>query len=127
MQRTGRLLGKLKLTADVTDSETRARAAWKVAAGNKLALRTRATALVRGTLIVEVEDIVWQRQLNTLRRFLLNNLANALGEDLVQEIDFRPMPSRRPVQQAASANGAEGIADPVLSLLYQRSKKKGSA
>jgi len=33
-----------------------------------------------GSLIVEVEDVVWQRQLNTLRHFLLRNLADALGE-----------------------------------------------
>jgi predicted nucleic acid-binding Zn ribbon protein len=127
MQRTGRLLGKLKLSASMKDPETRARAAWNVAAGPKLAERTRATALVRNTLIVEVEDMVWQRQLNTLRRFLLNNLANALGEELVTELDFRPMPKRRPAQVASTASGADGIADPVLNMIYQQSKKKGSA
>lgn len=126
MQRTGRLLGKLKLSVSVQDLESRACAAWKVAAGPKLAVRTHAASLVRRTLIVEVEDIVWQRQLNTLRKFLLNNLANVLGEELITEIDFRPMPKRRPMQSASSAHG-EGIVDPVLSLLYQQSKKRGRA
>ena len=46
----------------------RACAAWKVAAGKKIAEHTRATRLVRGSLVVEVEDQVWQRQLTTLCR-----------------------------------------------------------
>src|SRR5438105_2529046 len=83
MERAGRLIGKLKVSPGVTDPETRARNAWAMAAGKKIALKTRATNLVRGTLVVEVEDIVWQRQLNTLRHFLLRNLHQELGEALV--------------------------------------------
>lgn len=121
----------------MTDPETRARAAWQVAAGKKIAEHTRPTVLVRSTLIVEVEDMVWQRQLNTLRHFLLRNLTKTLGEDLVTEIDFRPAPKRRPAQmemQATSnvaANRIDGIGDPVLGVLYrqsaQQSKKRGIA
>ena len=58
---------------------------------------------MRGTLVVEVEDIVWQRQLNTLRHFLLRNLHKELGEALVTEIDFRPMPRR-----VGAATGGDG-------------------
>src|SRR5438477_10279360 len=103
LERAGSLIGKLKLSAEMADPETRARAAWTLAAGKKIANHTLASALVRGTLVVEVEDIVWQKQLNTLRHFLLRNLKEALGDDLVTAIDFRPMPKRIKPQRAASA------------------------
>lgn len=120
MERAGRLIGKLKLNVD--DPELRVRAAWKVAAGKKIAEHTRAVALVRGSLVVEVEDPVWQRQLNTLRGFLVRNLEKALGEALVTDIDFRPMPKRREPQRAETASGRE-VDDPILDLLYKQSRK----
>jgi hypothetical protein len=131
MERAGRLVGKMNLPPQVVDAETRARAAWPVAAGKKIARHARATALVRGKLVVEVGDAVWQRQLSTLRHFLLGNLRRELGEELVIEIDFRPTPARRPPQAAESArpnskqSGTvhdDGIQDPVLAMLYRRSQ-----
>lgn len=131
MERAGRLFGKMNFPSQVSDAETRARAAWPVAAGKKIAKHAKATALVRNTLVVEVGDAIWQRQLSTLRHFLLRNLARELGAGAVTEIDFRPMPKRRPPQPASSSysNGArpepvqtEGIGDPVLALLYRRSQ-----
>src|SRR5712691_7601346 len=95
MERAGRLIARLKLSPELSGPESRARAAWPLAAGKKIAEHTRATALVRGSLVVEVEDMVWQRQLASLRHFLLRNLAQALGEALVTDLDFRPMPPRR--------------------------------
>jgi len=131
MERAGRLVGKLKISAGITDPETRARAAWAMAVGKKIAQRTRPINLVRGTLVVEVEDFIWQRQLNTLRHFLLRNLHKELGEPLVTEIDFRPMPRRLAPQRAETARPIvrviDGIGDPVLGMLYQQSKKKESA
>jgi len=123
MERAGRLIGKLKLNVD--DPELRARAAWKVAAGKKIAEHTRAVALVRGALVVEVEDQIWQRQLKTLSGFLLRNLEKALGEALVTDIDFRPMPRRREPQRAERARGSEDVQDPVLDMIYRQSRKKG--
>ena len=127
MERAGRLIGKLKLNVD--DPELRARAAWNVAAGKKIAEHTRATALVRGSLVVEVEDQIWQRQLKTLSGFLVRNLEKALGEALVTDIDFRPMPKRREPQKADRAAGrkmgSEDVQDPVLAMLYKQSRKKG--
>ena len=127
MQRAGRLIGKLKISHKLADPESRARAAWNVAAGRKIAERTRPTRLVRSTLIVEVEDAIWQRQLNTLRHFLLRNLTTTLGEELITDIDFRPAPPRRPAQREEVLTRIDGIEDPVLALLYQQSKKKGTA
>ena len=132
MERAGRLIGTLKITKDLGDPELRARAAWNVAAGKKIAEHTRVAALVRTTLVVEVEDQVWQRQLNTLRHFLLRNLRTTLGEALISEIDFRPMPDifkvpRRGVQRATASRSANGIQDPVLDALYSKSKRSVGA
>ncbi len=91
--------------------------------GPKIERHTLAVNLVRGTLVVEVGDIIWQRQLYALRHFLLRNLAEILGEPLVTDLDFRPMLKRRAPQVAETAR-PDGIADPVMSLLYQQSKKK---
>jgi hypothetical protein len=123
MERAGRLIGKLKLKMD--DPELRACAAWKVAAGKKIAGHTRATALVRGSLVVLVEDQIWQRQLSTLSRILVRNMEKALGEALVTDIDFRPMPRRIEPQRAERAIGRESVEDPVLDMLYRQSRKKG--
>ena len=127
MQRAASLLGKLKMPAGSNSLEDRARAAWAVAAGPKIASHTLAAALVRGTLVVEVGDIVWQKQLNTLRHFLLRNLKEILGEPLVTEIDFRPMPPRRAPQRAQTARPADGIEDPVMALLYAQAKRREQA
>lgn len=128
MQRAGSLIPKLKLSPEMDDPEVRARAAWSLAAGEKIARHSRAASLVRGTLVIEVEDMVWQRQLYSLRHFLLRNLAQALGESLVTDLDFRPMPKRRSPQRAESARPApDGISDPVMAMLYRQSKKRGTA
>lgn len=130
MERAGRLLRKLPISSQLDSPETRARAAWAIAAGKKVALKTKVASLVRGTLVVEVEDAVWQRQLNTLRHFLLRNLSEALGEALVTEIDFRPMPPKRQPQRAETArrqpevSDASGIQDPVLAMLYRSSQRR---
>ncbi|HYL60465.1 MAG TPA: DciA family protein, partial [Candidatus Acidoferrales bacterium] len=97
-----------------------------VAAGKKIAAHTRATTLVRSSLVVEVEDVVWQRQLNTLRHFLIRNLTDALGEAIITDIDFRPMPPKRQPQRATTARPAL-IEDPVLDLLYRESQNRNTA
>ena len=75
--------------------------------------------------MVEVGDAVWHRQLTTLRRYLLRNLATELGEALVTDIDFRPMPPRRQPHRAEVARPAnpDNIEDPVLAMLYDRSRR----
>lgn len=123
MERAGRLIGKLKLKMD--DPELRACAAWKVAAGKKVAEHTRASRLVRGSLVVEVEDQIWQKQLSTMSRMLVANLEKALGETLVTDIDFRPMPRRKEPHKAERADGRRDVQDPVLDMLYRQSRKKG--
>ena len=131
MQRAGRVIGTSKFAKDLADPELRARAAWPEAAGSKIAPHTRAVSLVRGALVVEVNDYIWQRQLASLRPHLLKNLTKALGEALVTDIDFRPMPKRREPQRAAHAHPAalasEHVDDPVLDVLYRQARRKGTA
>jgi len=130
MERAGRLIGKMKLSPALVDPEERARAAWRMAAGKYAAEHTRATNLVRGSLIVEVEDIVWQRQLARMKPDLLRNLALALGEPLVVDLDFRPMPRRilpQPAAESRPSGSASGIVDPVLDLLYKQSRRNQQA
>ena len=100
MERAGRIIGKLKLPKEVIDSESMARSAWPVAVGQRIAARTRVIRLVRSALVVECEDVVWQRQLNTLRGQILYNLSNLIGEGLITSIDLRPMTPRRGMQTA---------------------------
>jgi hypothetical protein len=127
MERAGRLFRNVKLPNELGDPETRVRAVWVRAAGKIVAAHTRAGVMVRRTLIVEVEDNVWQQQLFRLKGFLVSNLEKELGEKLVDDIDFRPMPRRREPQRAEHSRGSiEGIEDPVLALLYQRSRRGAS-
>jgi len=124
MQRAASLIRKLKLPAGSDNPENRAKAAWRLAAGPKIEKYTLAASLVRGTLIIEVGDMIWQRQLFALRHHLLRNITDILGEPLVTNLDFRPMLKRRGPQTAEAVRSTDGIADPVMSLLYQQSKKR---
>jgi predicted nucleic acid-binding Zn ribbon protein len=105
--------------------------AWKQAVGKRLAERTRAAALVRQTLVVEVEDAVWQRQLHSLRHQILANLGRVLGPDFVTAIEFRiGIPRRAPQREMVSTAGgdeAARITDPVLRRLYLESKRQSQA
>lgn len=112
-------------------AEDRARSAWPVAVGGRIAAHTRVAHLVRTTLVVEVEDPVWQRQLNTLATQIVDKLREVLGGGTVTDLDLRPMLPRRMPQRSATArpstDEADGIADPVLQRLYRSSRKKASA
>ena len=74
--------------------------------------------------VIEVGDMIWQRQLFTLRHALLRNLEQVLGANVVTDLDFRPMPPRRKPVREESPRPKHGIADPVMSLLYTQSLKK---
>jgi len=126
MERAAKTLARLK-TSGVVSSEDLARSAWPVAVGDRLAARTRAQRMVRSTLIVEVEDAIWQKHLHQLRYQILQAIRKVVGDDVVEDLEFRIGVPRRPPQVAATASTldtAEAIGDPVLQTLYQRAKKK---
>jgi len=134
MERAGRTIGKLSRASQVMTNEDLARAAWPQAVGRKIASYTAATALVRKCLVVEVQDMVWQRQLNTLRAQIVKNLTAVLGPGLVDDLEFRPMTPKRmpqraesPRRDAVAADEADAIADPQLRRVYKISRKKASA
>jgi len=132
MERVSKLIRELNLSGDMITAEEMARAAWPAAVGKKIATHTRAARLVRTRLVVEVEDITWQRQLFSLTPHILNNLEKALGRGLVDDLEFRILPRRRePAIARASVptlfDEAEAIDDPVLRGLYKLSRKKAQA
>jgi hypothetical protein len=108
--------------------------------GKKIAEHTRAARMVRTTLIVEVEDRIWQRQLFGLSRQILSNLAERIGPGVVEDLEFRIMVrqpelatlQRKEPQRAEHAaptvvDEAELIADPVLRNLYRASRQRAGA
>jgi predicted nucleic acid-binding Zn ribbon protein len=128
MERAAKSLARLKSNALVAPEDL-ARSAWPVAVGARLAARTRAVRMVRSTLIVEVEDAVWPKPLHQLRYQILQSFQKVLGDNIVEDLEFRIGIPRRPPQVATAASpsmphDAEAIGDPVLRTLYQRSKKK---
>lgn len=132
MERAGRLIGKLKIPKGVVEPEALAKKAWPIAVGVKIARHTLALALVRATLVVEVEDAVWQRQLYSLRNQILKNVQEAMGNKDVQEIEFRPMLRKREAHRAdaarsASGDEADGIQDPVLERFYRASRRNAAS
>ncbi len=135
MEPVGRFFGRMRLPGGIVTPEDVARAAWPKAVGKKIAARTVAVALVRSSLVVEVEDALWQRQLNALRSQIVANIRKAIGPGIVDEIDFRPMGARRTPQRAMqvsspaarTADEASGIQDSVLRRLYIVSRSKASA
>jgi len=136
MERASKLIRQLNLSGDIITPEQMALAVWPEAVGKRLASHTRAAKLVRTRLVVEVEDITWQRQLFALTPFIVRNLAKSLGPGLVDDLEFRVMPRRRDAIRAQGstndvpplfADDADAIADPVMRDLYKLSRKKALA
>ncbi len=133
MERASKLIRGLGLPADTISAEELACAAWPHAVGKKVASHTRAQKLVRTRLVIEVEDHIWQRQLFTLSRTILQNLEKSLGSGLIDDLEFRVVPRRREPQRAAEAlpglfaDEANGIEDPVMRSIYRAARKKALA
>ncbi|MGH9611279.1 MAG: DUF721 domain-containing protein [Bryobacteraceae bacterium] len=132
MERAARLIKTNKLARQVFSNEDLLRAIWPQAVGKPIASHTAGLKLVRKTLVVEVEDSIWQRQLFPLSGQILSRLRKIAAGDLVERIEFRIGTPRRQVQRAEaprpiSVDEADAIRDPVLQKLYRLSRKKASA
>ncbi len=132
MERASRLMGKLDAAEAPLTHEQIVVGAWPRAVGKRLAQNTRAIRMVRTRLVVEVEDRVWQRNLFTVSRFILSNLAKHVGPGLVDDLEFRVMPRRREPQRALYStpllhDEADGIADPGLRRLYVAARRRETA
>ncbi len=135
MELAAKSIAKLKLS-DAVSPDDLARAAWPLAVGKNVARHASAKALVRGNLVVEVEDAIWQKQLFHLRRQILPRLSEILGAGIVSDLEFRIVPAavRRPPQLAQSVrpavdslDEADGIRDPAFRIVYKQARKKASA
>ena len=138
MERAARLIRKNKLSDEIFSDEDLSRAIWPAAVGKAIAAHTSRLKLVRATLVVEVEDAIWQRQLFPLSAQIIDRIRKVSGSDIVKDIEFRLAVPRRQPMRAAVPDGAlqqfsheideaEGIQDPVLKKVYRLSRKKATA
>jgi len=133
MERAARLIKNSKLSKKVFSEEDLARAVWPAAVGKAIAAHTSRLSLVRRTLVVEVEDAIWQKQLFTLRGQILERLRHVTASDAVEELEFRIAIKRRQPQRAETRESpqtgdeADSIQDAVLKKVYRLSRKKATA
>jgi predicted nucleic acid-binding Zn ribbon protein len=131
MERAARLIARLKLPSGSVTPEDLARAAWPLAVGKTVAAHTRVFSMVRNSLIVEVEDSVWRRQLFVMSGQILRKIEEVLGSPLIGALEFRVGLSKRPPQRAEqprpSADEADRIEDPILRRIYIAKRKRETA
>ncbi|HMJ61180.1 MAG TPA: DUF721 domain-containing protein [Bryobacteraceae bacterium] len=133
MERAARLIKNNKFSQRVFTDDDFARAIWPEAVGKAIATHTVRLKLVRTTLVVEVEDAIWQKQLYLLTRQILDRLRKVTGTSTIEDLEFRiaiprRQPQRAPVREtAAIPDEADSIQDPVLKKLYRLSRKKATA
>jgi hypothetical protein len=134
MDQASRIIGRI--AGDVITSERIACGAWKRAVGKRIAACTRAAKLVRTTLVVEVEDDIWRKNLWSLRYQILRNLEKAVGPEIVSDLEFRVMPLRIEPQRADKGEhlvvtplemAGDDIADPGLRRIYKAAKRRETA
>jgi predicted nucleic acid-binding Zn ribbon protein len=136
MKPASRIMGHWDDVSGVIPPDRVVCAVWARAVGKKIAQHTRAAKMVRTSLIVEVEDDLWQRNLFQMKSQILRNVIREVGPDVVSDIQFRVVPARRPAERetAASvdqfrlhADEADSISDPGLRRLYKASRTRQTA
>ncbi len=139
MERAARLIKSNKYSRQILTDDDIVRAVWPAAVGKSVAAHTSRMKLVRTTLVVEVEDSIWQKQLHTLSTQILSRIRKLTGSDSIQDIEFRIGVPRRQPQLAASrqttsaaavtpaSDDSELIQDPVLKKVYRLSRRKATA
>ena len=121
------------MAGEAVSDERIACAAWQQAVGKKIAAHTRAVKMVRGRLVVEVEDHIWQKQLFTLTLQIMGRLTRNLGSGVVKDLEFRVAPRRLEPGRASKAvpalveDEADAISDPGLRTIYRASRKRALA
>jgi hypothetical protein len=132
MERAARLIKNKNVSRQIVGDEDIARAAWPEAVGKAVTAHTLRLYLVRATLVVEVEDAIWQKQLYALSGQILQRLRQLTGTDQIENIEFRIGAPRRQPQRAecreATSTGDESdrIQDPVLKKVYRLSRRKAT-
>ncbi len=98
MERAGKALAKLNLSEAISPDQL-AFAAWPAAVGERIAAHVWPKALVRGRLILEAEDAVWQKHLLHLSPQVLGKISELLGSGIVTDLAFRRPPPPRAVRR----------------------------
>jgi predicted nucleic acid-binding Zn ribbon protein len=132
MDPASRIIGQWGGVSDVIAPDRVVCSVWARAVGKAIARRTRAVKMVRNTLVVEVEDELWRRNLRSLQGQILRNLIKAVGPDVVNYLEFRVMPARRPPEREIaaalkSADEADAISDPGLRRIYKADRRRQTA
>jgi hypothetical protein len=144
MERAARVINSSKITNKILTDDDLARAIWPAAVGRVISAHTSRMRMVRTTLVVEVADATWQKQLFFLSHQILDRLHKATGSKAITDIEFRVgIPRREPQRadgsrnplfggpepgnEAKQADEAEQIQDPVLKKVYRLSRKKATA
>ncbi|HWE49568.1 MAG TPA: DUF721 domain-containing protein [Bryobacteraceae bacterium] len=134
MDQASRIIARWTGVSDVISPERIACGAWKRAVGKRIADHTHAAKLVRNTLVVEVEDDIWKKNLWGLRYQILRNLEKAVGPEIVHELELRVMPPRREPQRDTGdrlvlepVDEADAIADPGLRRVYRSARRRETA
>ena len=131
MERAGKALAKLKLS-DAISTDQLAFAAWPAAVGKRIAAHACPKALVRGSLVIEAEDAIWQKQLFHLRFDILAKLTEVLGGEIITDLEFRiagaaprrPPKSAKSHSETVSTDDADSIEDPVMRILYKQARTR---
>ena len=135
MERASRLLNKHKYSQEFLDPDDCIKAVWPAAVGKSIARHTTRLKLVRDTLVVGVEDAIWQKQLFSLSSQILDRLQKCMGSTAIMHLEFRTIPRKREPQReqspltnlAGTPEEAERIQDPVLKKVYLLSRKRSTA
>jgi predicted nucleic acid-binding Zn ribbon protein len=124
MELSGKLLRKLKLPAGCQpSSEDLVRIAWERACGAPIARHSRVAAVRGTTLVVEVDDPLWQHNLRLFEGPILRNLAGMIGPDLVRSMRVELGVPRIEPRRAHPPDEADGIRDPALRRVYRDSRR----
>ncbi len=134
MKRAIQLLTKSKVADRCLTPEQRIIAAWPVSVSPVIARHTEAATVNNGVLIVDVEDRIWQRQLERFRHQIVAAIHKTTGGDQPTEIKFRlraqrlgPIREELPVRDAsAPQDDADRIVDPVLGRIYKANRKRAT-
>jgi hypothetical protein len=143
MERAARLFKNEKCSLRLISDDAIIRGVWPAAVGNVIARHTCSLKVVRQTLVAEMEDSVWQKQLFGLRDQILRRLHKVMGSSDIQAVEFRaasPAQRRKPASEAElhpvssvpppcakPTDEADSIQDPVLQKVFRLSRKRATA
>ncbi|HEX3996137.1 MAG TPA: DUF721 domain-containing protein, partial [Acetobacteraceae bacterium] len=100
MERAARLIERDRRSQQILTADDMVRGVWPAAVGNAIARHTVRLKVVRSTLVVEVEDATWQKQLFPLSSQIISRVQKLLGKSDIEHVEFRTAVLKRPMQRA---------------------------